>query len=43
VVGGGVKANGPTGFSDRHSPITAHPGANRAQTARLQSFRRMTS
>lgn len=43
VVGGGVKANGPTGFSDRHSPINAHPGDNRAQTARLQSFRRMTS
>ena len=43
VVGGGVEADGPTGLPDRHAPIDAHPGDDLAQTARLQSFRRMTS
>ncbi len=43
VVGGRVEANGPTGSPDRHAPVHAHPGDDLAQTARLQSFRRMTS
>src|SRR6056297_1580277 len=43
VVCGGVKADGPTGLPDRHTPVDAHPGDDLAQTARLQSFRRMTS
>ncbi len=43
VVGGRVETDGPTSLPDRHTPIDAHPGDNLAQTARLQSFRRMTS
>jgi transposase len=34
---------GPTSLSDRYTPIDAHPGDYLAQTARLQSLRRMTS
>ena len=38
-----VKANGPTGRSDRDRPIAGHPTNQFAQTTRLQIFRRMTS
>ena len=43
VVSGCVETDGPIGLPDRHAPIDAHPGDDLAQTARLQSFRRMTS
>lgn len=34
---------GPRALPDRHAPVDAHPGDDFAQTARLQSFRRITS
>ena len=39
----GPMAQPPATLPDRHAPIDAHPGDDLAQTARLQSFRRMTS
>ena len=43
VVAGRVETDGPTSPPYRHAPVDAHPGDEFAQTARLQSFRRMTS
>lgn len=35
VVSGCIQADGPTGLSDRNTPIYAHPGDDLSQTARL--------